>query len=117
MKKLSVIVPETVVNYEAVSDAISITFANVFGGFNQYEGNGGWVDDSGKLVKEKHIRVEGFGDMAAIDDASLLEIMEAFVLVDENQDCILLEYDGQGAIVSGRIEIFRYLKDLKHMKR
>lgn len=115
MKKLSILVPESVVEYAQVADMVSIEFANKFQGFNQYEGNGGWVDGNGQLVKEKHIRVEAFADMSKLSDIELFELAWSFLQVLKNQDCILVEYDGKGGIVNNHDELIALLDGYRNL--
>lgn len=109
MKTLSIIIPESVVNYELVANDVSKVFAKLFEGFNQYEGNGGWVDEAGNLVSEKHIKVESFVKPGYMEAEKLSKILSVFLKVDNNQDCIAVQFDGNASIISGEDQIIDFL--------
>ena len=112
MKNLSIIIPESVECYSQVADHVSKVFARLFGGFNQYEGRGGWVDDSGELVSERHIKVEAFvqdGIDLVLRDSS--DLLDAFQLVLLNQDCIAASFDGNAEILDNQADIIAFLWD------
>lgn len=116
MRKFSVVIPESVENYDVVADNVSIVLAKVFGGYNQYEGNGGWVDDNGELMKEKHIRVEAYGNFEEIEFKQVYEIAIELEKVLANQDCIFVEYDGVGSILESNQQIKRKIHSYRRNK-
>jgi hypothetical protein len=51
---------------EGIIDAICVTIAQVAGGLTATEGTGMWLDDAGKLVRDKVINVQTYCDDAAL---------------------------------------------------
>lgn len=63
VNSVEILAVETTGNMEDVALKIAKDFAKYFGGFNMYDGQGGWMNASGELITEKHIKVQAsFGE-------------------------------------------------------
>ena len=54
----SIIIPTPPEESEYIIEAAKQHLAEHFGGYSCYKGEGGWVDDTGELIEENHVRLE-----------------------------------------------------------
>jgi len=54
----TIIIPTPPEESKYVIEAAKQHLAEHFGGYSCYEGEGGWIDDSGELIEENHVRLE-----------------------------------------------------------
>lgn len=91
---IEVLVVETTETMEERARLIAKEFASKFGGYNMYEGVGGWVSDEGELVQEKHIRVSANFDNSLSQSEVILTACNAVIYASNKQYAVSLVING-----------------------
>lgn len=74
-------------------DHVKTQFALHFGGYTEYEGGGGWLDDDRNLVEEPVWVVEVVGEHVAM--RAFMAGLAEYVLRNSDQDAIMAVVDGE----------------------
>lgn len=98
MRRYILIVPDAPdkVNAEVSAEVrhnVGRELSSIFGGFSSYLGDGGWVNDQGRLITELHTRFEAFDDSTGQDaEIRRLAVRDVALRVKLalQQDCVLL---------------------------
>lgn len=90
-RTIEIIVVDTTDDMKNIALDIAKDMANTFGGFNMYEGIGGWVDDEGNLVQEKHMRVSANAMTLEGHSEAIADMVKK---ASVNQDAVSLVIDG-----------------------
>lgn len=91
VNSVEILAVETTGNMEEVALKIAKDFAKYFGGFNMYDGQGGWMNASGELITEKHIKVQAsFGEAKECEDV-VGTIYSAVFSASKKQDAVSLK--------------------------
>lgn len=91
---IEVLVVETTEAMEERAIMVAKEFASKFGGYNMYEGVGGWVSGDGELIQEKHIRVSANFDNSPSESEVVLTACNAIIYASHQQDAVSLVING-----------------------
>jgi hypothetical protein len=72
---------------ERAHDALARKLAGTFGGYTASDADGGWIDDTGKLVQER-VRVYVIAMPCDEDNARQLKVMARLLAEQLQEDCI-----------------------------
>jgi hypothetical protein len=79
--------------------------ATTFGGFTATEGDGGWIDDAGKLITER-VRVYVVANQGDEGEAAKLRNIARWLAKESGEDCIYIRYaDGEVELMSRSTEL------------
>jgi hypothetical protein len=89
--------PRAAANFDDAAAYVETYMCEVFGGFTQYNGKGGWKNSDGEIVKEP-VRV--YETVAEHATRKQLEGMAARVLEKTDESAVMAAVDGEKIIVS-----------------
>ena len=79
---------------DATLDRVQLLMSRRFGGFTMTDATGGWVNDEGKIIRERIRIIRSWVASISVDDLIWIQDLAAAVGRELNQNCVSIETPG-----------------------